>query len=270
MRRPAVGEGDGTGGDARPLPPADASTEPPAADAGQAVTPADGAGAPAGPPPAAQQRVRPGRAKRPAKEKPNGPLAVLRETATLVILAVLLAVVFKTFLVQAFFIPSGSMEPTLDISDRVLVEKVSYRFGDIQRGDIVVFVHNEPGLPSSEPSNPVARFVTSLGQAIGLAPPSERDFIKRVVGTPGDTINCSGGKLYRNGHALSEPYLAQGTTTECSRQTVQPGKIFVMGDNRNNSQDSRVFGPVDQKVVVGRAFVRIWPFGRTGWLRRDR
>jgi signal peptidase I len=285
MRRPAVGEGDGTGGDARPLPTPDPSAEAPAAEAGQVAAPADpppraqqagapatdGAREPAGQPEQAkQQPVSPGRAKRPAKEKPNGPLAVLRETATLVILAVLLAVVFKTFLVQAFFIPSGSMEPTLDISDRVLVEKVSYRFGDVQRGDIVVFVHNEPGLPSSESTNPVARFVTSLGQAIGLAPPSERDFIKRVVGVPGDTLNCAGGKLYRNGHVLAEPYLAEGTTTECSRVRVPPGTLYMMGDNRNNSQDSRVFGPVDQKVVVGRAFVRIWPFGRTGWLRRDR
>jgi signal peptidase I len=264
MRRPTVGEGgDGAGGEARPLATPDVSAEAVAGD-GDHAHPADP------PPQPAQGPVRPSRAKKPAKEKPTGPLAVLRETATLVVLAVLLAVVFKTFLVQAFFIPSGSMETTLDISDRVLVEKVSYRFGDIHRGDIVVFVHNEPGLPSSGPTNPVARFVTSLGQAIGLTPPSERDFIKRVVGVPGDKLNCAGGKLYRNSRVLAEPYLAEGTTTECSQVRVQPGTLYVMGDNRNNSQDSRVFGAVDQKVVVGRAFVRIWPFGRTGWLRRDR
>jgi signal peptidase I len=261
MRRPTVGEGgDGTG-EARSLEEPELSASPAAGDGDRA--------GPAGPPPQ-PERVKPGRAKKPAKEKPTGPLAVLRETATLVVLAVLLAVVFKTFLVQAFFIPSGSMETTLDISDRVLVEKVSYRLGDVSRGDIVVFVHNEPGLPSSEPTNPVSRFVTSLGQAIGLTPPSERDFIKRVVGVPGDKLNCAGGKLYRNGGVVSEPYLAEGTTTECTPIRVPPNKLYVMGDNRNNSQDSRVFGPVDQKVVVGRAFVRIWPFGRTGWLRRDR
>jgi signal peptidase I len=266
MRRPTVGEGDGTGGDARPPATPDPGAEPPA---GGEADRARADGAPEQPAPASAT-VRPGRAKRSGSEKPSGPLAVLRETVTLVVLAVLLAVVFKTFLVQAFFIPSGSMEPTLDISDRVLVEKVSYRFGEVQRGDIVVFVHNEAGLPSSEPTNPVTRFVTSLGQAIGLTPPSERDFIKRVVGVPGDRLRCAGGKLYRNGQALPEPYLAPGTTTECSQTRVPPGTLYVMGDNRNNSQDSRVFGPIDRKVVVGRAFVRIWPFGRTGWLRRDR
>jgi signal peptidase I len=280
MRRPTVGDtGDGASGDA--LHPVDAPELDGAAPAGETarVSPPDQVEPPTFEQPPAEDdtvgtAVTPSRAKqskgKATEERPSGPMAVLRETVTLVVLAVLLAVVFKTFLVQAFFIPSGSMEPTLDISDRVLVEKVSYRFGEVQPGDIVVFIHNEPGLPSSEPSNPVSRFVTSLGQAIGLTPPSERDFIKRVVGVPGDVISCKGGKLYRNDRAVNEPYLAAGTTTECSRIRVDPGKLYVMGDNRNNSQDSRVFGAIDDDVVVGRAFVRIWPFGRAGWLRRDR
>jgi signal peptidase I len=277
MRRPTVGEqGDGADGEA--VHPSTA----PGLD-GAAVAGDPGKASPSQRVEASSEQPEPtpktepvvpsraGKSKgKAAKERPSGPMAVLRETVTLVVLAVLLAVVFKTLLVQAFFIPSGSMEPTLDISDRVLVEKVSYRLGEVEPGDIVVFVHNEPGLPSSEPSNPVAGFFTGLGQAIGLTPPSERDFIKRVVGVPGDTLNCQGGKLFRNGKAVSEPYLAEGTTTECSRVRVPAGKLYVMGDNRNNSQDSRVFGAIDDDVVVGRAFVRIWPFGRTGWLRRDR
>jgi signal peptidase I len=205
-------------------------------------------------------------------ERRPGFLAVVRETVVLVALAVLLAVVFKTFLVAAFYIPSGSMEPTLNISDRVLVEKVSYRFGDVQNGDVVVFVHDEPGLEPVGPSNPVARFLTGLGQAIGLVPPSDRDFIKRVVGVPGDRISCQDGALYRNGQKLEESYLVGDTTTDnCRKETVVgAGELFVMGDNRGNSQDSRVFGVIQRSDVVGRAFVRIWPLNHVGWLRRDR
>ena len=189
----------------------------------------------------------------------------------LVALAVLLAVVFKTFLVAAFYIPSGSMESTLNISDRVLVEKVSYRFGDIEHGDVVVFVHEEPGLEPVGPSNPVTGFFSSLGQAIGVVPPSDRDFIKRVVGLPGDTITCEDGVLVRNGDKVVEPYVDEGIRTEgCKKTTVGPGELYVMGDNRTNSQDSRVFGVIQRSDVVGRAFVRIWPLTHTGWLRRDR
>jgi signal peptidase I len=204
-------------------------------------------------------------------ERQPGFLAVVRETVVLVALAVLLAVVFKTFLVAAFYIPSGSMESTLNISDRVLVEKVSYRFGDVKRGDVVVFVHEEAAVESSGPSNPVAGFFSSLGQAVGVVPPSDRDFIKRVVGLPGDTIACRGGKLFRNDQPVTEPYLDPGTQTDCDKRiTVGADDLFVMGDNRGNSQDSRIFGPIERDDVVGRAFVRIWPLNHIGWLRRDR
>jgi signal peptidase I len=204
-------------------------------------------------------------------ERQPGLLAVVRETVVLVALAVLLAVVFKTFLVAAFYIPSGSMESTLNVSDRVLVEKVSYRFGDIEHGDVVVFVHEEPGFEPVGPSNPVTGFFSSLGQAIGVVPPSDRDFIKRVVGLPGDTITCEDGALVRNGDKIVEPYVDEGIRTEgCKRTTVGPGELFVMGDNRTNSQDSRTFGVIRRSDVVGRAFVRIWPLNHTGWLRRDR
>ena len=227
-------------------------------------------GDPTGPPPPPPAAVEPPPYHK-EDEKQPGLLAVLRETVVLVALAVLLAVVFKTFLVAAFYIPSGSMEPTLNISDRVLVEKVSYRFGDIEHGDVVVFVHEDQGLEPAGPSNPIAGFFSGLGQAIGVVPPSDRDFIKRVVGLPGDTINCQGGKLVRNGQPVAEDYLDPGTETQsCTRTTVGLGELFVMGDNRSNSQDSRAFGPIKEDDVVGRAFVRIWPLNHTGWLRRDR
>ncbi len=110
-----------------------------------------------------------------------------------------------------------------------------------------------------------------LGQAVGIAPPSSRDFIKRVVGTPGDYISCQQGRLYRNRQVVSEPYVAPSTTTEnCTPMTVPAGKLYVMGDNRNHSDDSRAFGPIERSSVVGRAFVRIWPLSHTGRLRRDR
>jgi signal peptidase I len=170
-------------------------------------------------------------AEQSGKREP-GPLAVVRETVVLVVLAILLAMLFKTFLVAAFYIPSGSMESTLDVSDRVLVEKLSYRFGEPRDGDVIVFVHDEGQGPAG-PSNPVVRLFSSLGQAIGLVPPSDRDFIKRVVGVPGDRIQCRGGRLYRNGHMVNEPYLDPGTTTDgCSPVIVPAGKLYVMGDNR--------------------------------------
>jgi len=212
-----------------------------------------------------------GQAGEEADKRQPGLLAVVRETVVLVALAILLAVVFKTFLVAAFYIPSGSMESTLNVSDRVLVEKVSYRFGDVQDGDVVVFVHDDPGFEPNGSSNPIARFFSSLGQAIGLVPPSDRDFIKRVVGVPGDEIACKDGRLLRNGEPVPEPYLDPGVTTDgCKTTVVPPGKLYVMGDNRTNSQDSRSFGVIDRSDVVGRAFVRIWPLTHIGWLRRDR
>jgi signal peptidase I len=236
----------------------------------RAATDGAGPGAPGAPGEGGPGRDGDGDGDPRGKGKPQqGALAVVRETAVLVVLAILLAVLFKTFLVQAFYIPSGSMEPTLDISDRVLVEKVSYRFGEVKDGDVIVFVHDLPGV-EPESSNPVVRFFSSLGQAVGVAPPSDRDFIKRVVGTPGDRITCQQGRLYRNGSAVNEPYLAPGTRTEnCTPTTIPDGKLYVMGDNRNNSEDSRTFGPIDRSTLVGRAFVRIWPLSHTGWLRRD-
>jgi signal peptidase I len=255
-------EGDGAAG-----PAADGSGAARGPEGADGAAPGATAASKAGGPLAPAEEA-PGRgAKRGRRQQ--GALAVVRETAVLVVLAILLAVLFKTFLVQAFYIPSGSMEPTLNVSDRVLVEKVSYRFGEVKDGDVIVFVHDLPGV-EPESSNPVARFFSSLGQAVGVAPPSDRDFIKRVVGTPGDRITCQQGKLYRDGSLVNEPYLAPGTSTEnCTPTTVQPGQLYVMGDNRNNSEDSRTFGPIERSSVVGRAFVRIWPLSHTGFLRRD-
>jgi signal peptidase I len=154
--------------------------------------------------------------------------------------ALVVALVIKTFLFQAFYIPSESMEPTLTRGDRVLVNKLSYDLHEVNRGDVIVFER-----PPNEP-------------------PSEiEDLIKRVVGLPGDTVEGRDGVVYVNGSPLDEPYLPAGVLTEPFAPIEVPaGSVFVMGDNRGNSRDSRVFGPIDEDLIVGRAFVTVWPLGR--------
>lgn len=175
----------------------------------------------------------------PAGQRPAGkrPARNAVEWIGIVVGALVVALVVKTFLIQAFFIPSLSMYSTLDDGDRVLVNKVSYHLHDIHRGDIVVF-ERPPGVPDD-----------------GI-----KDLIKRVVGLPGDVLESVDGHVYVNGKQLPEPYLDDGVTTfNLPRTQIPRGRIFVMGDNRGNSEDSRVFGPIDQDLVVGRAFVRVWP-----------
>jgi signal peptidase I len=151
--------------------------------------------------------------------------------------ALIVALVVKTFLIQAFFIPSLSMYSTLDKGDRVLVNKLSYHVHDVHRGDIVVFKR-----PKNVPDTGI------------------KDLIKRVVGLPGDTIEAKDGDVYINGHKLKEPYLDPGVrTVNLNRQTIGKHEVFVMGDNRTNSEDSRIFGPIDEDLLVGRAFIRVWP-----------
>lgn len=159
------------------------------------------------------------------------------EWISIIVGALVVALLVKTFLIQAFFIPSLSMYPTLDKGDRVLVNKVSYRVHDIHRGDVIVF-ERPPGQPQSE----------------------IKDLIKRVVGLPGETIESRDGIVYIGGQRLEESYLEDGvTTTNLRRRVIPAGHVFVMGDNRDDSADSRVFGPIDEDLVVGRAFIRVWP-----------
>lgn len=177
------------------------------------------------------------------------------EWVAVVVGALVVALVVKTFLFQAFYIPSASMEPTLEKGDRVLVNKLSYDLHDVNRGDVVVFE-----LPADE-----------VG-ADGI-----KDLIKRVIGLPGDVIETREGEVYINDRRLEEPYLAKGTKTgdpaqgnnpEIARQTVPKGTVFVMGDNRANSHDSRYSdrGPIPIDTIVGRAFVLVWPLPDIGGL----
>ncbi len=162
----------------------------------------------------------------------------------LVILLVSFALVFgfvRPFVVEAFYIPSESMVPTLQVGDRVLVNKFIYRFTEPERGDIIVFESVDN---------------------------SEEDLIKRVVGLPGDKIAVRGGKLFVNGEPQKEPYTNKRLPDRSffARTTVPKDHVFVMGDNRANSADSRVFGPLPEQNIEGEAFLRFWPPGRIGLL----
>lgn len=169
------------------------------------------------------------------------------EWLVVIIGAVVVALLIKTFVVQAFRIPSDSMVPTLQDGDRVLVNKLSYDAHDVNRGDVVVF-HRPPNLAAAE-GDP-------------------EDLIKRVIGLPGETVSSRDGVVYIDDRRLTEPYLPEGTTTFNldAPITVPDGHILVMGDNRGNSTDGRSFGPIPIDTVIGRAFVIMWPPGRFGGL----
>jgi len=170
--------------------------------------------------------------------------------------ALIVALVIKTFLIQAFYIPSGSMETTLEIGDRVLVNKLSYRVHDVNRGDLVVFEAHEGEGDCGQPVNQAAATAAEGGI---------KDLIKRVIGLPGDVVEGRDGHVLVNDRILVEPYLEE-ETTDFAPVTVPEGCVWVMGDNRDDSRDSRSFGPIDEDQIVGRAFVRVWPLTNLGFL----
>jgi signal peptidase I len=201
-------------------------------------------------------------------EKKRTGLAFLRELPILLLIAFGLALLIKTFLVQAFYIPSESMEPTLDVGDRVLVNKVVYHLHPPRSGDIVVF--EEPH-PTQQPDrNPLQALWHWLTQGLGVSASPERDFIKRVIAVPGQTLEIKQGDVFVDGQKLNEPYLASTPDRRDYPPTkVPPDNLFVMGDNRMNSNDSRFgLGFIPYDKVVGRAFIIIWPPSHVGLIRR--
>jgi signal peptidase I len=204
-----------------------------------------------------------------ASESTGRTASGLREFALLTIAALVIAIVLKTFVVQAFYIPSVSMLPTLQVGDRILVNRLAYRFGDIERGDVVVFA--DPNPDGTHERGIVGGVVHFLAQGIGIVRPDDDDFIKRVIGLPGEVIEIRRGTVYVDGMPLEEPYVNQEelSTADFPPTSVPDGMLFVMGDNRNHSGDSRYqppaglgFVPIDR--VIGKAVVTIWPPARAG------
>jgi signal peptidase I len=200
-------------------------------------------------------RSEPGRGSKPS-DKGRRTRRTIIEWAILIGSALLIAILIKTFLFQAFYIPSESMKPTLNVGDRVLVNKLSYRLHDVNRGDIVVFTTP----PKAKDANNEIK-----------------DLVKRVIALPGESFSTHDGGVYINGRPLKEPYLQKGVQT-CAPNTgasgcgdvaatkIPSGDILVLGDNRPASKDSRFFGPIKESSIVGRVFVRIWPLNDLGLL----
>jgi signal peptidase I len=190
------------------------------------------------------------------------------ETALLIGLAVVIAVLLRAFVAQAFRIPSASMEPELLIGDRVVVSRLAYDMHEPRRGDVIVF-DCPPGAGCPDRPHDVlpVRAVKTLAEALLLRQPDVEEFIKRVIGLPGDIVEGRDGAVWINDHRLVEPYLPTGTiTSDFGPIVVEPGRLWVMGDNRGNSADSRVFGQIDQRTIVGRALLRVWPPTRLAFL----
>jgi signal peptidase I len=170
-----------------------------------------------------------------------------RENITILVLAVGLAVFIRTFVAEPRYIPSESMLPTLEIGDRLIVEKLSYYTHLPQRGDIIVFAPP-----------------TQLREQGYL---EDQAFIKRVIGLPGDKIEVKNGRVYVDGNLLTETYIAEVPNYAMSPKIVPADRLFVMGDNRNNSNDSHVWGFLPTTNVIGHACFRFWPIDRVGNVR---
>jgi signal peptidase I len=176
--------------------------------------------------------------RRPHRRRLRG----LLEWLAVVAVALVAAFLVKTFLLEAFYIPSGSMIPTLEIGDRILVDKLSYDLHAVHRGDIIVF--RRPPADTGEPHI--------------------KDLVKRVIGLPGETIASRGNQVLIDGHVLREPWLRPGTPLgePIRPQVIPKGEYFVMGDNRADSADSRVFGPIPRSLIVGRVVAIVWPLSQ--------
>jgi signal peptidase I len=189
-------------------------------------------------------------------------------------MAVVIVVGLRAFLVQPFYIPSVSMVPALEVHDKILVSRLSYRLHPIHRGDLVVF-SEPPAVARADGSDSddkgLAGLWHSVGERLGLVPRSD-ELVKRVIGLPGDLVEGrADGRIYVNNHLLMEPYLppvvlGRPTLRPFAPVRVPKGMLWVLGDNREDSNDSTYFGPIPERTVVGRVVMRVWPIDHISFL----
>ncbi|MGF1667156.1 MAG: signal peptidase I [Acidimicrobiia bacterium] len=196
----------------------------------------------------------------PKAEKPR---SFILELPGLLLGALIIAVLLKTFVVQPFYIPSESMLETLQVNDRVMVSKLTYRFGEIERGDVIVF-ETGPEVEMSVAEN----VVKAVLDALGIRSSGQEDLIKRVIALGGDRVEIRDNEVIVNDSPIYEPYISDAGMADMAVQTIPAGMIWVMGDHRCGgcSQDSRFIGPIPVEDVIGKAVVRIWPYDRVGGL----
>jgi len=192
---------------------------------------------------------------------------IILDAAILVLAVVVITTGLRALVAQAFYIPSPSMTPQLEERDRILVSKLAYRLHEVRRGDIVVF-DAPPALEAPKPARSLlSRIVHAALEGVNVVKPTKTEYVKRVIALPGEQLQGRGGNLYVDDRLLVEPYLPGGRHTDDFGPVEVPnGRLFVMGDNRGSSFDSRKFGPIDSSSVVGRAVVKVWPLGYACWL----
>jgi signal peptidase I len=201
-----------------------------------------------------QEPEKENRVQEPQKNPPTHSENIWVETLKTIATAIVLAIGIRTFVAEARYIPSESMVPTLEVNDRLIIEKISYHFHNPQRGDIVVFNPPQTALICYEKN----------GQD---PPPKIKDaYIKRVIGLPGDIVEVKNQKVYVNNQPLTESYIANAPIYDFEPEKVPANSYFVLGDNRNSSCDSHLWGFVPKGNLIGRAVVRFWPLNRIGGL----
>lgn len=206
----------------------------------------------------------------PAPQRSRGGGSFLRELPVLLLVAVVLAFLLRTFVLQVFFIPSSSMAPTLEVDDRIVVEKVTYLFREPLRGEVVVFA-GERDATQEGSTDVVTTVLRGVGQFLGVVPASARDFVKRVIAVGGDEVVIEDGAVRVNGVLLEEPYVVHPDQDDYGPVTVPEDHLFFLGDNRPNSSDSRrSLGFVPRAAVIGRAAVIMWPPDHARLLTRVR